>query len=305
MVGLPLVRFGVHTPLQHVTVDELRATWRLAESLGFEWLSVWDHLQPVLGDATGDNLEAVAMHATLAVDTSSAKVACLVYGSPLRSAGVLAKAVATIDHLSHGRAVLGLGAAYLQREFHAFGLALPSVRERLELLEETVTAVAALFSGRPVTFEGRHVRLTEAVCAPRPVQERLPVWIGGGGERTLIPMAARIADGWNVPMATPADFARKVGVLRSAAEAAGRDPSAVETSVSLGLSFDEARLPGRFGARWEQLRPAVLTGSTQQVVDRIGAYVEAGAGWVILSLRPPFDHEELRRFAADVVPAFR
>jgi alkanesulfonate monooxygenase SsuD/methylene tetrahydromethanopterin reductase-like flavin-dependent oxidoreductase (luciferase family) len=140
------------------------------------------------------------------------------------------------------------------------------------------------------------------------VQRHLPIVVGGGGERSTIPLAARLADGWNVPMATPADAARKIAVLREHEAAAGRPAGAVAATLNVGLCFDEAQLPARFGDRWEVVRPAVLTGTTQQVVDHVASYVAAGADRIVVSVRAPLDGavaDDLARFADDIVTVFR
>jgi len=288
-------RFGIHTPLQHIDVAGLTELWRVADDSGFDWISVWDHFVPVTPppggtDGDGDNHEAVSMHAALALTTRRARVGCLVYNVSYRSAAVIAKSAATIDHLSNGRAVVGLGAGYLQHEYERFGIEFPTVARRSALLAEA-------------THEVR--RLLDDVVSPSPVQARLPIIIGGGGERRTIPLAAASGDGWNIAMPTIEDFAHKNALVTAHAEAVGRNPVGIERTVSLGLCFDESRLAERFGARWEILRPAVLCGTTQQVVDKVGAYVEAGADTVILSLRQPFDADEIRRFSDEVMGALR
>lgn len=288
------VRFGVHTPLQHATPTTLTKVWRIADTSGFDWISVWDHFVPVTplpgadpGD--GDNHEAVAMHAALALATTRARVGCLVYNVSYRSAAVIAKAATTIDHLSSGRAVVGLGAGYLQVEYERFGIPFPSAARRSSQLEES-------------TREVRH--LLDTVVQPTSVQTRLPIFIGGGGERRTIPTAAALADGWNVPMATPEDFARKNAILTRCAADTGRDPASIERTVSLGLCFDERLVPERFGARWQQMAPAILSGSTQRIVDKIATYLDAGAETIILSLRYPYDTDDVERFASEVMGAF-
>lgn len=299
----PGSRFGVHTPLQHTTVDDLRAVWHTAERCGFGWISVWDHLGAVTGP--GPNLEAVAMHAALACTTSTVRCGCLVYSATHRAPAVIAAAATTVDHLSGGRAVVGLGAGWMAGEHEMFGFPFDAPSVRSDRLEAVAVAVRALLDGSaPVDAAGPHVHLRRAVLDPRPVQERLPLWIGGGGERRTLPLAGRLADGWNVPMATVEDFRRKAAVVARAAEAAGRDPAAVERTVSVGLCFDAGRIPERFGARWPVLAPSVLHGSTQAVVDHVAAYRDAGADTVIVSLRPPLDPDEIERFATDVIGAF-
>jgi alkanesulfonate monooxygenase SsuD/methylene tetrahydromethanopterin reductase-like flavin-dependent oxidoreductase (luciferase family) len=297
------LRIGVHTPLQHTSVAELRSIWQHAEQRGFDWVSVWDHLGSL--DGTPRNFDAVAMHAALACSTETVQCACLVYSVGYRSPLVLASAIATVDHLSGGRAVLGLGAGYLAAEYQMQGRAMPSPRDRSDQLAETVDAVRSLLAGEEVTVDGRFVKLDNARCAPRPLQQRLPIVVGGGGEHRTIPLAARRADAWNVPLATPHDAGRKVQVLREHEQRAGRAPGSVQAILTVGLCRDSARLPERFGARWAALRPAVLTGSTAQATELLSAYVAAGADRVVLSLRAPFDaevHDDLDWFVDEVLP---
>lgn len=133
---------------------------------------------------------------------------------------------------------------------------------------------------------------------------RLPIWVGGGGERVTLKLVARYADGWNVPFVVPDVFAHKVGVLRRHCEDAGRDPSEIDRTVNLALAWKDEDLEAQFGAIASAVRPNVLTGSTQQVVDRIGEYASAGCSQVNLALRAPFDTEGIERFAAEVLLAF-
>lgn len=274
-----------------MSVDQLTSLWTTADESGFDWISVWDHFVPVTPLPSsdpdgGDNHEAVAMHAALALATRNARIGCLVYNVSYRSPAVIAKATATIDHLSRGRAVVGLGAGYLRHEYEKFGIEFPSAADRSTLLARSVREVR---------------RLLDEVVRPAPLQTHLPIFIGGGGERRTIPTTASIADGWNLAMPTLDDFSRKNAALSRHAEAAGRDPSSIERTVSLGLCFDEDDLPRRFGERWETLRPAVLVGSTQQIVDKVAEYRMAGADTIILSLRHPYDTDEIERFSREVM----
>ena len=297
-------RFGVHTPLQHTSMAELTALWRHVEASGdYDWVSIWDHFAALDGSAS--NLEAVAAHAVLAATTERVQCACLVYSVGLRSPLQLASAIATIDHASNGRAVLGLGAGYLEHDHRMVGEVVPPAARRAGRLIEAVHAIRALLDGEEVTVHGRHVRLDAARCAPIAVQSHLPIVVGGGGERVTIPLAARVADGWNIPMAAPEVAAHKIALLRDHEARAGRPMGSVVASVNIGLCFDEELLPLRFGERWEALRPAVCTGSTEQVIDLVGRYVDAGVDRVILSLRAPYDAgciDDLDRFTTEVLP---
>jgi alkanesulfonate monooxygenase SsuD/methylene tetrahydromethanopterin reductase-like flavin-dependent oxidoreductase (luciferase family) len=130
------------------------------------------------------------------------------------------------------------------------------------------------------------------------VQAELPIWIGGAGERRTLRIAARWADGWNIPFVGPDTFARKRDVLRAHCADVGRDPDEIRTAVNLGLAWDDESLRQQFGGLAEFVRPGVLMGSEEQVLERVSEYVDAGADQVNLALRAPFDRDALTRFAA-------
>jgi alkanesulfonate monooxygenase SsuD/methylene tetrahydromethanopterin reductase-like flavin-dependent oxidoreductase (luciferase family) len=174
---------------------ELQRAWRFGEAAGFDWISVFDHFYGASAAGKGlPTYECLTTLAALATTTTRVRVGCMTVCMLFRHPGVLAKAAVTIDHLSGGRAELGLGAGWLEEEFRDFGLEFPPIGERLDRLEEGVRVVRELLRGQPVTFAGRFYRLREAVCAPRPLQASLPLWVGGHGDRTLR-IAARHADG--------------------------------------------------------------------------------------------------------------
>jgi len=290
-------RFGVHTGLQNTTVDELRSLWRRIEDLGFDWISIWDHFYAA--DATGPHcLEAVASHAALACHTKRVRCGSLVYCAGYRHPAVLANAIATIDQLSGGRAELGLGAGWAIDEYNAYGIPFPSAGERLDLLEEVVRCVRGLLRQETTDFEGRFFTLTDARCEPKPVQAELPIWIGGGGEKRTLRITARWADGWNVPFISPDDFARKRDVLAGHCADVGRDPGEIRCTVNVGLALDEDALRQQFGRIAEHVRPGVLIGSGQQLVDGVSRYVEAGADQVNIALRAPWELDGLEALAA-------
>ncbi len=298
------MRFGVHAGLQNTTADELRALWRRIEDHGFDWISVWDHFYAA--DATGSAvcLEAVATPTALALSTSRVRCGSLVYSVGYRHPAVLANAIATVDQLSGGRVTLGLGAGWHQGEYDAYGIPFPSPGVRLRQLDEAIQCIRGLLTQDVTTFEGEFFQLHDARCEPKPVQARLPLWIGGGGERVTMRLAARHADGWNVPFLPPDDYARKIGVLDDHCEREGRDSAAITRAVNVGLAWDEQSLEAQFADLARFLRPGVLMGSATEVVDRVGAYRDAGAEWVILAIRAPFDVDGLDRFATEVLPAF-
>jgi F420-dependent oxidoreductase-like protein len=295
--------FGVHAGLQNTTVDELRSIWTRAEDLGFDWVSVWDHFYSADGMGYACH-EAVAMHAALACSTSRVRCGCLVYCAGYRHPGVLAKAIATIDHLSGGRAALGLGAGWSQLEYAAYGFSFPGAGERLDILEEAAASIRSLLRSETTTFEGKHFTFNDARLEPRPVQAELPIWIGGGGERRTLRIVARYADGWNVPFVPPEEFARKRAVLAEHCEAAGRDIGEIRCAVNVGISADEDALRAQFGAITEFIRPGVVVGRGQQLADGVGRYLEAGADQVNFALRAPWD-PGLLDLAAEAMASYR
>lgn len=295
-----MTTFGVHTGLQNTTVAELRDLWAGAEELGFDAVSVWDHLYS--SDLRSfECLEAVSMHAALACATTTVRCGCLVYCAGYRSAAVLAKAVTTIDHLSGGRAEIGLGAGWAQAEYEAFGLPFPPLGERLDLLDETAAAVRRLLREDAVSTSGAHVRLDEARNEPRPLQTALPVWIGGTGERRTAAVVARSGDGWNLPFVPPEALAAKRRALEARCAEVGRDPAGIRIGVNVIVCDDDASLAAQFGPRAEAVRPGAVVGtSVGQTAEALGRYVAAGADTVNVALRAPWNPGALERAAAAV-----
>lgn len=294
-----MTMFGVHTGLQHTTVDDLRSLWRHIEDLGFDWISIWDHFYGATGkpdDAAC--FEAVALHAALACETSRVRVGSLVYSVGYRHPAVLAKMITAIDHLSGGRADLGLGAGWAQVEYEAYGIPFPAAGIRMNQLEEAARIVRGLLHDEVTSFEGEWFSVHEARNEPRPVQERIPIWIGGGGERRTLRIAAQFADGWNVPFIPPEEFARKSAVLDDHCASVGRDPSEIRRTVNVGIAWTDESLEAQFGNLAQYVKPGVLSGSDEEVIDRIGQYVAAGAQQINLALRAPFDRDALDRFSA-------
>ncbi len=297
------VQFGVHTGLQNTSITELQVLWRRIEELGFDWISIWDHFYAADASGNPHSLEAVASHAALAATTSRVRCGSLVYSVGYRHPAVLANTMATLDQLSAGRITLGLGAGWLRNEYDVYGIAYGSRGERLAKLEESIQCVRGLLTQDVTDFDGQYFTMRAAQCEPKPVQARLPIWIGGGGEKVTLRIAAQYADGWNVPFIAPDLWAHKANVLDAHCERVGRDPADITKTVNIGMAFTDEELVRQFGPMSEQVRPSVFTGSVQQMVDHAAAFCTAGAKTLILAMRAPFDRDGLERFAADVMPA--
>jgi F420-dependent oxidoreductase-like protein len=292
----------VHTGLQNTTVDELKDLWHRIEGLEFDWISIWDHFYAADGRGNPHCLEAVTSHAALCAATERVRCGSLVYSVGYRHPAVLANVAATLDQLSGGRVTLGLGGGWLAEEYRAYGIDFPAAVVRLRQVEEAIQCVRGLLTQDRTDFSGEHFTLTDARCEPKPVQARLPLWIGGAGERVTLRIAARHADGWNVPFLAPETYAHKVEVLARHCEEAGRDPATITRSANVGLAWRPGDLEAQFGEISRFVSPGVLQGSVAEVVDRVGAYRDAGAEMLILAMRAPFDVDGLDRFAAEVLP---
>lgn len=310
-MGLSL---GVHIGQQNMEMDELRALWRRCDET-MDWISAWDHLYeaPPQG-GTVAHFEPVATLAALACETTRARLGCLVFYVGYRNPGILAKAAATLDHLSHGRFELGLGAGWHEQEAEAFGFDFPPVGRRLDMLEEAVPLIRSLLTEERTTHEGEWFRTVDASNRPRPVQDRLPIWIGGVGEKRTLRIVARHADGWNAAYVPPEEFRRLNGVLDAWCEREDRDPSSIRRAINLQfmLAVDAeqaARTQAQVEEQWGALAPRVmaggLTGTPDAAVERIAEYVDAGADAVNVALRAPWPPESLDAWLDDVVPRAR
>ena len=177
-----------------------------------------------------------------------------------------------------------------------------SEAQKLRQVNEAIQCVRGLLTQQHTTFDGEFFTMRNAQCEPKPLQERLPIWIGGGGEKVTLRIAAEHADGWNVPFIAPDAFAHKVGVLNHHCDAVGRDPATIERAINVGIAMRPGDLEAQFGAMANYVGPGVLQGSVQEIVDRAGAYRDAGADWLILAMRAPFDLDGLDMFASEVLP---
>lgn len=244
----------------------------------------------------------------LAAVVPRVRLAPLVTSVTYRHPAVLANIAAAVDQVSGGRLTLGVGAGWQENEHAAYGLALGTVVERMYRFEEAVQVLRSLLREPRTTFSGRYYRLHDAPCQPAPVQQSMPLLIGGGGERRMIPLAARYADHWNT-WTTPEQLAHKVSVLRAHCDQIGRDPSEIHVSTQalLFLSTDTTWLDGK-----RQLAPGqpVIVGTPAEVTDIIAAYQEAGADEIIVPDRTLGAAMERRKdtcdlFMQEVAPAFR
>ena len=274
---------------------------RLADQLGLSRLYVVDHFMRFGQGAeviAGPVAEAWTTATAVAMCTSRIGIGTLVLGNSYRHPAVVANMAATLDQVSAGRLVLGLGAGWQQNEHLAYGIPLAPPRLRLDRHEEAVQVIRLLLTQEESSFAGQHYTLARARCDPRPLQARLPILLGGSGERRSIPMAARLADEWH-SWADPELFRHRTGILDHHLELAGRDPGEVRRLTGQVVRVvDAAPDPD----------PDDIIGPADHVIERLAAYQAAGVDEMILRDRAalPVSHacDGLSRLASDVLPAF-
>jgi F420-dependent oxidoreductase-like protein len=304
------IKLGVHTGPQDLSMSELQRLWKRADEAGFYWISVWDHFYAnPLNQRTDPCFEAVASMACLAAVTSRVRVGCMMFCTLFRNPGVLAKAAVTIDHISGGRCELGLGGGWFQEEFREFGYGFPPIKERLDQMEEAVQIIKSLFENPVTNFTGRYYNLQGAVCAPKPVNGKLPIWIGGRGLKRTPRMAAQYADGFNVAYVSPEEYKQRLDQLEASCEKLGRDPATMTRSVNLHFHMGANEAGARAAReRLQRFDPArrlgALTGTAQEVIDRIGEYMEVGANGLNIAFRAPIDWEAFEAYIDRVLPLF-
>ncbi|CAN5259326.1 TIGR03560 family F420-dependent LLM class oxidoreductase [soil metagenome] len=212
----------------------IAATARAAEDVGASWFTVMDHWFQMEQFRTSFDpmLEGYSTLAFVAGQTSTIKLGTVVTGVTYRHPGLLVKTATTLDVLSEGRAFLGIGAAWYEREHLALGVPFPSLKERFERLEETLQIALQMWSDNDGPYEGAHYKLAETICRPRPVQQpRLPIVIGGAGERKTLRLVAQYADAANIIAPDAATVAHKLDVLRQHCADVGRDYDEIEITI--------------------------------------------------------------------------
>lgn len=300
-------------PQQGASYEDQLAVAREAEALGFDAFFRSDHFLR-MGEGSGEPgpTDAWITLAGLARETERIRLGTLVTAATFRLPGPLAIAVAQVDAMSGGRVELGLGAGWFEEEHTAYGIPFPSQRERFERLEEQLAIVTGLWEtppGERFSHAGTHYRLTDSPALPKPAQSpRPPIIIGGWGRTRTPRLAARFADEFNVPFPRLDDFRTQVAAVREACERNGRDPATMTWSAALVVCCGEdeeavRRRAANIGREPDELRANGAAGTVSEVVDRLGAFVEAGAERIYLQVLDMGDLDHLRLVAAEVAPA--
>lgn len=273
------MRFGLDVAQQRMPWDEVVRRVKLAEDVGFDGAWGFDHFEPMYGEGPGETFDGMTTLAALAGQTSRIRLGLLVAGVTYRHPSVFAMQANTIDHASHGRLELSLGAAWFDKEHRELGIPFPSTGQRFDLLEDALEILMRLFTGDEVSYEGKRVSLDGARMQPPPVQRpHPPIWIGGNGPRRTLPLVARYADVWHC-WGTPNSVKDANLRIDELAAAAGRDPADITRASSVSLDdLDTAR---KHVAKW----------------------ADAGYGYLVCGW-PGAGEKQVEAFARDVMPEF-
>lgn len=301
-----------------LTWDRWKRVVRATEDLGFESLWRSDHFFSLMGDRKQEALETFVSLVHAAEATRRIRFGTLVCSVTFRHPSLLARMAAQVDQLSEGRFVLGVGAGWNVPEHEAFGLPFPPIGERMDMLDESIRVMRALWSDGAATFEGRHYRLKDAVCHPKPAQRPLPLLVGGSGEKRTLRIVAEHADEWNAVGVDIEGYRRKREVLARHCADVGRDPATIRHSqmCAFVIGRDEAAQRRHLEAMTgggtlfgmepqqalERMRGHWLIGTPAQIVEELGRREEAGITRVMLQ-HLAIDHvEALELMASDVLP---
>jgi F420-dependent oxidoreductase-like protein len=316
------IRFGLQVPnfnfpdtKPEQLLDRLTDIASSAEAAGFDSLFVMDHLHqiPGVGPQTGWMLEGNTALAALAARTSTLNLGLLVGGVTYRNPALMAKITTTLDVLSGGRAILGIGAAWFEDEHRAYGFDFPPLKERFERLEEALQIARAMFTQEAPSFEGTHYRIDGVLNNPRPIRGDIPILVGGSGERKTLRLVAQYADGSNI-FGGPDQVRHLLDVLGEHCAAVGRDPAEITKTrlgtLAIARTHEEAERvmalwPDRMALPPERLQATLTVGDPDEVGERVRALFAAGLDGLIFNMPNPWDPdavalagETLRRAAA-------
>lgn len=283
------------------------------EELGYDHLWTWDHLYAIFGNPLQPIFEGWSALAAWAKVTYRIQLGLLVGANTFRNPGLVAKLATTLDHISGGRAILGLGGAWFELEHHAYGIDFgASPGRRLAWLDEAAGVIRALLAGEVVSHEGPRYKFDRLQMVPGPVQSHLRLMIGGGGERKTLRTVAKYADMWNA-FGDPPTMGRKIEALREHCESVGRDPAEIEYSVGckpiIRDTEAEARrflesLMGHNQTPMARIEGdnSFWVGTVDQIAETMNGFRQRGVDTFIAEMPAPYDSETMTRLVTEVKP---
>ncbi len=302
--------FSLFLPQAGSSFEMIRERAALLEELGYDGLWLVDHFFAA-GMPDLDYLEGWTALAALAEATEKLRLGLMVTCQSYRNPALLAKMACTVDQISGGRLELGIGAGWMEEEYQAYGWEFPSMGKRLAQLGEALEIINGMLTQGRTTFSGKHYRVEDAPCAPKPVQKRLPITIGGAGEKILLKLAAKYATRWNCPMTNAHDIKRLHGVLAAHCETVGTNVGDIVVSEQLPiiLGRDEASLKEKRGiakmmiGSWVDIKKMAIVGTPDQVAEGLRAKMANGVTDFAIVFGDLGMPDTLETFAKEVIPA--
>ena len=304
------LKLGINNWNQYTDWPSFLAAQQRADRLGFDSVWTWDHVYPIVGSHEGPIFEGYTAMSAVATMTERASVGLLVGANTFRNPALVAKMVTTLDHISGGRAVLGIGGAWFETEHRAFGLEFgESPGKRLGWLGEALPILRGMLDGERPTADGRYVT-REVLNLPAPVQARVPILIGGGGPRVTLRLVAEYADMNNIGRVTAAELAEKEATLIGHCEAVGRDERTIERTAGMGTVFIRDSREEAFTIMADVFADngdaktwtGMPVGRPEHVVDHCKPYLDAGYRHLIFGCPAPYDEETAERLVTEVRP---
>ncbi|MEN9934494.1 MAG: hypothetical protein RLZZ387_1073 [Chloroflexota bacterium] len=301
----------IRDPVQQY--EAMTAVAVAAEEAGYDSVWVYDHFHTVPQPTMETTFEAWTITAGMARDTKRIRLGQMVTCNGYRPPSYLAKVASTVDVMSNGRLICGLGAGWYEHEWRAYGYGFPEVPERMRMFREATEIVVRMWTEEKPVFKGKYYTIDGPINEPRGVQKpHIPLWLGGGGEQVTLKLVARWAQGCNVGGGNPEVVRHKLGVLRGHCEALGRDYESIDRSTSLniflledGADPEKATAQVRGQRSLEEYARDFVVGTADQVAERVQAVADAGANYILTYFpRVAYDHTMLRRFAQEVMPRF-
>jgi alkanesulfonate monooxygenase SsuD/methylene tetrahydromethanopterin reductase-like flavin-dependent oxidoreductase (luciferase family) len=308
------LKTGILLWSQAATWPDMLDAAKRVDRLGYDHLWTWDHLYAIFGDPYQPIVEGWTALAAWAMATERTRLGLLVGANTFRNPGLTAKLASTLDQISNGRAILGIGGAWFDLEHRAHGIDFGSgFGQRLDWMDESVGAMRAVLDGASVTSEpGGHYAFDDLRHQPLPIQRRLPILIGGSGEKKTLRSVARYADMWNA-MGPLEVMAHKVDVLREHCATVGRDIDEIEFTLGVKLTIRDSKAEAE-RVRWAAMEhnrtpraeveddDTFWQGSPEEIADQLRPYVELGFRTVISEQPAPYDVETFERFIGEVKP---
>ncbi|MFN8373823.1 MAG: LLM class F420-dependent oxidoreductase [Anaerolineae bacterium] len=319
------VKFGTFVPqgwrMDLVELDDpieqyeaMTSVGKAAEKAGYDSLWVYDHFHTVPTPEIETTFEAWTIMGGLARETSKIRLGQMVTCNGYRNPALLAKLASTVDVMSHGRAICGLGAGWYEHEWKAYGYGFPDIPERMRMFREACEIVVKMWTEEKATFKGQYYSIDGAINEPKGVQKpHIPLWLGGGGEKVTLKLVAQFGNGCNVGGGSVETVRQKLGVLREHCDNLGRDFNSITRSTNINLFLlqdgedpEQATAKARGKMSYEDYAKGTFVATKAQTVERIQQLIDVGADYIITYYpRVAYDHSMLERFAAEIMPQFQ